>query len=209
MPKSTRKIRAAKPHKDFPLTPHPSGKWHKKIHGKLHSFGSTKADPNGQKALGKWLEEKDDFLAGRTPRPKAEGLTVRTIRKARYEQAPKMFTADELRGLIDAAGVPMRAMILLGLNAALGNQDVGTLPMKALDLKAGWLDYPRPKTGVPRRCPFWKETVEAIQEAIGKRPAPKNPEHTDWVFVTKYGDSWAGLMKRGTGTATNSGCALA
>src|SRR5207245_2134185 len=45
MPKSTkpprtRKLqRPAKPYPEFPLTPHPSGKWQKKIAGRIHYFG--------------------------------------------------------------------------------------------------------------------------------------------------------------------------
>ena len=41
----------------------------------------------------------------------------KVIRKARYEQTPKMFSAEEIRSLIDKAGPPMKAMILLGINA--------------------------------------------------------------------------------------------
>ena len=57
-------------------------------------------------------------------------------------------------------------MILLGLNAGLGNSDIGNLQKAHLDLKAGWLDYPRMKTGLPRRVPLWAETVAAFSCVI-------------------------------------------
>jgi len=52
-------------------------------------------------------------------------------------------------------------MILLGINCGLGNGDCGNLPLRALDLGHGWVDFPRPKTGIPRRGPLRPETVEA------------------------------------------------
>src|SRR5262249_41428276 len=89
-----------------------------------------------------------------------------------------------------AAGPQLKAMILLGINCGFGNTDCGTLPLSALDLEGGVIDYPRPKTGVPRRCPLWPETVAALKEALAKRPQPKNADHTGLVFVTKYGLPW-------------------
>ena len=95
----------------------------------------------------------------------------KSLRKARSEKGPRMFQADDLRKIIDGAGVQLKAMILLGINCGYGNTDVGTLPLTALDLKKGWVDYPRPKTGIQRRCPLWSETVAACQAAIAARQA--------------------------------------
>jgi len=58
------------------------------------------------------------------------------------------------------------------------------------NLDAGWLNYPRPKTGIPRRSPLWEETVQAVREALGKRKEPKDQADADLVFITKYGDGW-------------------
>jgi integrase len=117
--------------------------------------------------------------------------TKKALRLHRAERGPKLFAAEEVHQLIAAAGVPLQAMILLGINAGFGNSDVGNLTLSALDLENGWISYPRPKTGINRRCLLWPETVAALKDAIAKRPDPKREEHVDLVFLTKYGTSWA------------------
>lgn len=263
---SDKSAKPAKPHPDFPLYPHSSGQWAKRIRGRVRYFGAW-SDPDA--AMAKWLKQKDDPLAGREPED-GDGLTVgrlanlflaakkrritsgelklatwhdyhrecqrvvsilgpgrlvanlrpadfermravlakthnattlcdditrirvmfkfaydaglidrpvkygqsfkkpskATLRKLRQHNGPLMFQADELRKIIDKAGVQLRAMILLGINCGLGNNDCAMLPMQALNLKAGWLDYGRPKTGIHRRCPLWPETIAAIEAAL-------------------------------------------
>jgi len=60
----------------YPLFPHQNGRWAKKVRGKLSYFGKVADDPKGAKALELWAEQKDDLLAGRTPRTKTAGTTV-------------------------------------------------------------------------------------------------------------------------------------
>jgi integrase len=115
----------------------------------------------------------------------------KTIRLHRAKQGVKLFTKNEIQQLLDAAGPTMKAMILLGINCGFGNADCGNLPKDSLNLKAGWVDYPRPKTGIERRCPLWPETVEAMREALIKRPNPKNKADSKLTFITKYGLPWA------------------
>jgi integrase len=293
--------RPKKPYPGFPLTPHPTGTWQKKIRGKIHYFGRWARRVNGKlervegdgwkEALEEYKAVADDLHAGRTPRAKGDGLTVaglcnafltaklrqreagelgtrsfgeykqttdmlvaafgktrlvddlaaddfealrarmaerwgpvrlgteiqkvRTVFKYGYEagllsqpvrfgpqfkgpsagvlrrhraqRGEKMLEAAQLRALIAAAGMPMRAMMLLGINCGFGNTDCTDLPLAALDLDGAWVNYPRPKTGIPRRCPLWPETVAALREALANRPQPKDPAASDRVFINQRG----------------------
>ena len=62
----------------------------------------------------------------------------------------------------------MKPMILLGINCGFGNADCATLPIRALDLEEGWINFPRPKTGLDRRCPLWPETIKSLQEWLAQ-----------------------------------------
>jgi integrase len=287
-------ISQAKPEKpkDFPLFPHATKRWAKKIRGKTHYFGPWD-DPQG--ALQKYLEQKDDLHAGRTPRVQGDGLTVRNLlekfltlkihlvdtseitprtyadyvatckrigeafgasrlvsdlvaddferlrmaiakkwgpvalgneiqrvrsvfkygyenglidkpvrygqgfkrpskkvlRKARNENGPRMFESHELRKILAKAGTQLKAMILLGINCGFGNNDCGTITLDALDLATGWVNYPRPKTGIPRRVRLWPETIDTLRKAIAKRPKPKDETNRSLVFITRRGLRWA------------------
>ena len=286
----------AKPHPDFPLFPHQTGRWAKKVLGKLHYFGPW-SEP--QNALEKWLDEKDDLLAGRKPRTrtgaatvarlvnhflthkrallasgelaqrtfdryyKTSSLLVETFGKNRAAQdlapddfqalratmakrwgaialgneiqmvrsifkhaaeaeiipaamrfgpgfkkpsakvlrivrsagGPKMFSPTELHAVLSMADPTMRAMVLLGLNAGLGNTDIGLLPIKAVDLDGGWLNYPRPKTGIPRRAKLWPETVAAVRAYLTERKLPKDADDGALLFVGSRGVSFVGNHK--------------
>jgi len=284
-----------KPSKDFPLFPHASGRWAKKVRGRFCYFGKVDGDPKGTAALARWLAERDDLLAGRMPRPARDGITLlelcnsfceakeqqvesgditrrtfkdyhaacsilleqfgknrlvedlraedfaalrtklakrynstslgnriqrirslfkygyeagllekplrlgpmfkgpakRLVRAERQKKGLRMFEARHIRRLLKAAPPALRAMILLGINCGFGNHDCGSLPLSALNLEGSWIDFPRPKTAVDRRCHLWPETVAALKEAIEQRPKPKDAAHVGLVFITKYGEPWA------------------
>jgi integrase len=114
----------------------------------------------------------------------------KTLRRIKKAGGPRMFERDELLRIINAADPCMKAMVLLAANGGLGNHDVGMLTFDALEIDSGWLDYPRPKTGVDRLIPLWPETVQAIKEWLDVRPEPKKEEDKDLVFLTKQRFGW-------------------
>lgn len=134
------------------------------------------------------------------------------MRKHRAAGAERMLEPEQVRALIDGAMVPggdqgptlvkpsatMRAMILLGVNCGFGNADCATLPLSAIDLRTGWIDFPRPKTGVARRCPLWPETVEAIRAVTGPavRPTPATDAESGLAFLTTRGTAWVRVREK-------------
>jgi integrase len=127
-------------------------------------------------------------------------------RKARNEAKPRMFTRGELLTILaaldgkpvhvdgkdvkDKADVQLKAMTLLGLNAGLGVTDCANLKESHIDLKTGWLDYPRVKTETPRRVPLWPETVEALKTVLANRKPPSDPADVGIVFLTRTRRRW-------------------
>src|SRR5205823_3814520 len=90
----------------------------------------------------------------------------KSMRIDRAKKGTRMFEAEEIQRMLKVADVQLKAMILLGVNCGFGNHDCGTLPISALDLAAGWVNFHRPKTGVSRRCKLWPETATAIRAVL-------------------------------------------
>lgn len=110
------------------------------------------------------------------------------LRKHKATNGKKTIEAADIRKLLKAADPAMKAMILLGVNCGFGNSDVSNLQQGMIDLAGGWIDFPRPKTGIERRCPLWPETIEALRKAIEVRPEPADPEaDSGCVFLTIRG----------------------
>lgn len=311
MSKSTLKRRSRKagpnwppkPYPDFPLTPHASGRWQKKILGKTHYFGRWGRVVNGslqrvegdgwKEALELYKVQRDDLYAGRTPRVKKSGTGLKlkdlcnaflsakqrqrkageiapqtfqghrattdllisffgkdrlvtdlaaddfgglreemanrwgpvrlsneitrvksvfkygydsrlienevrygpefkkpsagVLRRHRAKNGEQMLEAIEIRAILGGADATLKAMVLLGVNCGFIGKDCADLPLDAVDLDGGWIDFPRPKTGIRRRCKLWDETVAALREAIEVRPKPRQDEAEGLVFVTTRG----------------------
>ena len=135
------------------------------------------------------------YKQGLTDRPMVFGDEFKkpkaaVMRRTRQKKGPQLFTAGQIWAMLGKATPQLRAMILLGVNCGMGNRDCAMLPLSALDLKTGWLTYPRPKTAIERRAKLFPETVAALRKVLDHRREPKEKEHADKVFVTKYGFSW-------------------
>jgi integrase len=131
------------------------------------------------------------------------------LRRHRAKKPARMFTAEEVQALIDGREVgadaerrtvqpdlPLRAMILLGVNCGFGNGDCASMTEAGLNLESGWLDFPRPKTGIARRCPLWPETVAAIKAALAVRPKPANYSDFGRVFLTGRGSAFIVITEK-------------
>lgn len=106
------------------------------------------------------------------------------IRKHRASLPNRKAQPEHILQMIEHAKNPqVKAMIWLGINCGFGNSDVGKLEIPTVKADTGWLDYPRPKTGVQRRVKLWDETVDSLREVIGRR-------EKGLVFITKYGNPW-------------------
>jgi integrase len=121
----------------------------------------------------------------------------RVLRLERATRGPKLIDVADVRKLIAAAGPQLRAMIYLGLNGGMGATDCANLPRSALAVRAGWCEYPRSKTGIPRRFPLWPETAAALAAVETVRPDPREPADAGCVFLTTYGRRWVRFVDRG------------
>src|SRR3954469_24843525 len=84
----------AKPYAEFPLFPHATGRWAKKIRGQMHYFGPW-ADPEA--ALRKYLDQRDALHAGRKPREVVSaGVTVKDVCNAFLNHKQALVDAGEL-----------------------------------------------------------------------------------------------------------------
>jgi integrase len=119
-------------------------------------------------------------------------------RKNKEAGGERMFTQQEIWELLDGrtakrgqnavcpASPQMRAMILLGLNGGWGNTDVALLPLKRINLKTGFIDYPREKNAIKRRLLLWPETAKALKAVLDER----GNVDSELVFLTRFGNPW-------------------
>jgi integrase len=146
----------------------------------------------------KWAYESELIPQPLRFGPDFKKPTRSVMRRERAQQQAKMFPAAEIKSTLKAASIPLRAMILLGINCGMGNTDVAELPERVLDLDKGIIDFPRRKTGIDRRSPLWPETVTALRKALKTRPKAEDPANRGLVFITRFGQPWVRTQDPGT-----------
>jgi integrase len=175
-------------------------------------FAALKASASkrlGPVALGNFIQRvrtlfKHGFDAGLMDVPIRYGPGFdkpprRVVRLERARVGARLIDAAAAWKLIEAADVQLRAMILLGVNCGFGQGDCSELPRSALEARPGWLNFPRPKTGIGRRAPLWPETAEALAAVAGTRPDPRDPADDRLVFLTRFGRPWVRFSDRADG----------
>jgi len=91
------------------------------------------------------------------------------------------FNSQQIRKLMSAADIKMRAMIWLGLNCGFGCTDCAQLKWEDLDFKDSRVKLARSKTGIRRNLPLWPETIKTLKEL---------PRSGQLVFYTSEGHPW-------------------
>ena len=101
---------------------------------------------------------------------------------------PRPIDPSDFRALLEAAGVRERAVLLLGLNAAMHAGEVSNTLKSDVNLKKRKLESRRSKNAQPRVAWLWKRTVDAISDYQKKQGL----NHSDYLFVSRTGRPLSG-----------------
>lgn len=136
-------------------------------------------------------------------RPVAFGSDMERASQARLrerrDEVEYAFTVPEVRTLLQAATPQVRAFMLLGLNCAFTNIDVGRLRWRHVDFDNNLIRLGRLKRGLSaRKCPMWPETRAALVAAFAssRHATSKDPADGDRVFLTMFGLPFAASYER-------------
>lgn len=119
---------------------------------------------------------------GRDLKAPSEGVR----REQRFGRGRQIFTAKEIRSMLDQANPMMRAAIMLGINGGYTQSELAKLVIPEVDLEDALVDHLRPKTKIVRTVPLLPETVEALREYLAVRTEPRK-EYGQILFVTSQG----------------------
>jgi integrase len=110
----------------------------------------------------------------------------RLYRKVKHDRGPLLFTPAEIGRLLQAAPLQIKAMIMVGLNAAYTQADCSELPADRVDLEHRRIHWPRPKTEIDRVAPLWPETAMVLREVMDRRaPERASDDHRHLLFLTQ------------------------
>ncbi|QNN21566.1 hypothetical protein HED60_04510 [Planctomycetales bacterium ZRK34] len=79
---------------------------------------------------------------------------------------PKVFTVEEIKTLWKEASQRLRCFVALGLNCAMGQQDISDLRLKEINFDEGYIERGRSKTGVRSMYKLWPVTMELIRKEM-------------------------------------------
>ncbi|HPF41569.1 MAG TPA: tyrosine-type recombinase/integrase [Phycisphaerae bacterium] len=103
------------------------------------------------------------------------------------EVNPRPITKTEFLKLLNLADNRMKAMLLLGLNCAMHNGEIGKTMKADLDLDTRTFDAKRSKTSKRRVARLWDRTVRAIRTYQSENPNKAAP-----LFVSRTGRAMTG-----------------
>jgi len=134
-----------------------------------------------------WLAESKKIASRPDFGPDFKRAKKRAIRRHRQGQADKVLSPEAIRMVLGELSPQYRAMAFLGINCGFGPTDCMELPMKAVDLESGWIEYPRTKTAIDRKCPLWDETSEALDHYDKWRAKPEGRGAKKFFFLRHDG----------------------
>lgn len=117
--------------------------------------------------------------------PNFKAAKKKVKREQRQKRPMRFLSAERMRLLMLNAPLQLRCLILLAMNCGFGQSDLARLTRSAIDLKTGWIKFPRPKTSVDRRIPLWPETIRLLEVVLPKRPETDDPNLEPLAFLTK------------------------
>ena len=95
---------------------------------------------------------------------------------------PKVFTFEEVRTLWASASNRMRCYMALALNCGFGQQDISDLKASDINLKDGYIERSRSKTGIQSRHALWPITADLLKQEM-----QPDAWDDDRIFLTAKG----------------------
>lgn len=139
------------------------------------SMGTAKIRWDLAVAVIRWAQDNGEIPHWRMPRE--------IVRMRGAPPFRRVWTACEIRRLLDRCCAQMRSLILLGINLGYGNRDCARLLPRHISTSV--VDAPRHKTGADRRGWLWPETVRALEACpppfVNRRGRPIVVDGNDYL----------------------------